>query len=158
PGILEDGIVGERARELFADARCLLARIVEEELLSARAVYGFFPANSIGDDIEVYTDEARSGVLTTLHTLRQQIEKGAGQPNLALADFMAPQEAGIPDYVGAFAVTTGHGLEEIAAAFKREHDDYNAIMATALADRLAEAFAELLHKKAREDWGYGRSE
>jgi 5-methyltetrahydrofolate--homocysteine methyltransferase len=158
PKILDDPEVGERARELFDDARCLLTRLVDEGLLTARGVYGFFPANSVGDDIEVYTDETRSRVLTSLHTLRQQMEKGETGANLALADFIAPKESGVPDYVGAFAVTSGHGLEPLVLQFKREHDDYNAIMATLLADRLAEAFAERLHERARQDWGYGRSE
>jgi len=121
-------------------------------------VYGFWPANSVGDDIEVYADENRSGVLTIFHTLRQQSEKRAGQYNQALADFIAPRESGRIDYIGGFAVTTGVGLEELCARFERDHDDYNSIMSKALADRLAEAFAELLHKRAREEWGYGRGE
>jgi 5-methyltetrahydrofolate--homocysteine methyltransferase len=158
PAILEDPIVGERAQELFEDAQGLLRRIVRERRLTAKGVYGFFPANSVGDDIEVYEDESRSRVLTTFHTLRQQIEKPEEGANLALADFIAPRDGGVIDYLGAFAVTTGHGLETVVEQFKREYDDYNAIMATALADRLAEAFAELLHKKAREDWGYGLQE
>jgi 5-methyltetrahydrofolate--homocysteine methyltransferase len=158
PAILDDPVSGERARELFDDARCLLGRIVDERLLTARGVYGFFPVNSVGDDIELYTDESRTRVLTTLHTLRQQMEKSGEAVNYALADFIAPKETGIPDYLGAFAVTTGHGLDSLVEQFKREHDDYNAIMATALADRLVEAFAELLHQRAREDWGYGLNE
>src|SRR5262249_10292023 len=135
PAILEDPAVGERAHELFGDAQSLLQRIVKERRLTARAVYGFFPANSVGDDIEVYADEARSRVVTMFHTLRQQLEKAEDGANLALADFLAPKEAGVVDYVGAFAVTSGHGLEALVERFKREHDDYNAIMATALADR-----------------------
>jgi len=115
--------VGERARELFDDARCLLTRMVDERLLTARGVYGFFPANSVGDDIEVYTDESRTQALTTLHTLRQQMEKSDEAVNYALADFIAPKETGIADHVGAFAVTTGHGLEPVVEAFKRELDD-----------------------------------
>jgi 5-methyltetrahydrofolate--homocysteine methyltransferase len=158
PAILNDPTVGERAQELFEDAKQLLDRIVNERLLTARGVYGFFPANSIGDDIEVYADESRSRVVTTIHTLRQQMEKSEDGTNYALADFIAPRDAGAVDYLGAFAVTSGHGLEALVEQFKREHDDYNAIMATALADRLAEAFAEMLHKRAREDWGYGKSE
>jgi 5-methyltetrahydrofolate--homocysteine methyltransferase len=158
PAILNDSTVGERAQELFEDAQQLLDRIVNERLLTARGVYGFFPANSIGDDIEVYADESRSRVVTTIHTLRQQMEKSEDGTNYALADFIAPRDAGAVDYLGAFAVTSGHGLEALVEQFKREHDDYNAIMATALADRLAEAFAEMLHKRAREDWGYGKSE
>jgi 5-methyltetrahydrofolate--homocysteine methyltransferase len=169
PAIFDDPIVGERARELFDDARRLLERIVSEELLVARGVYGLFPANSVDDDIEVYADEERSRVLLTFHTLRQQIEKTASagregeeraddRANLALADFLAPRESGRIDYVGAFAVTAGHGLDALVARFKAEHDDYSAIMAAALADRLAEAFAERLHAIARAAWGYGRDE
>jgi 5-methyltetrahydrofolate--homocysteine methyltransferase len=158
PRILNDEKVGERAKELLADARKLLDRIIEERLLRARAVYGFWPANALGDDIELYADESRSRVITTFHTLRQQAAKPAGQPNLALADFLAPKDSGRVDYVGGFAVTAGIGLEELCARFERDHDDYNSIMAKALADRLAEAFAEYLHKQAREDWGYGKDE
>src|SRR5205814_734179 len=127
-------------------------------LLTARAVYGFFPANSIGDDVELYTDESRKDVLATFHFLRQQMDKPADQFNHCLADFVAPRSTGLSDYVGAFAVTSGHGIEAICERFERDHDDYNSIMTKALADRLAEAFAECLHKKAREDWGYGKTE
>ncbi|MBM4124831.1 MAG: methionine synthase, partial [Nitrospira sp.] len=155
PQILEDEKIGGKAKELFEDAQKLLREIVENRLLTARAVYGFFPANSVGDDIEVYEDDARQAVRTVIHTLRQQSEKPEGQGNLALADFIAPKTTGLPDYLGAFAVTTGVGLDEVCARFEKDHDDYNSIMAKALADRLAEAFAELLHKKAREEWGYG---
>jgi 5-methyltetrahydrofolate--homocysteine methyltransferase len=158
PAILEDPAAGERARELLEDARSLLARIVEGGWLKARGVYGFFPANSVGDDIEVYTDESRGKVRTALHTLRQQVEKSDGQPHLALADFIAPKACGLPDTIGAFAVTAGAGIEGIVSRFKAEHDDYNAIMAEALGDRLAEAFAERLHQIVREEWGYGRDE
>ena len=158
PRIFEDAVVGARARELFDDAQALLARIIGEKLLAARGVYGFFPAQSVGDDIELYADEGRGAVLTTFHTLRQQADKPAGQFNHALADFVAPRESGREDYLGAFAVTTGIGLEALCAQFERDHDDYNSIMAKALADRLAEAFAELLHRQAREDWGYGVGE
>jgi len=158
PRILDDPATGAQARKLYEDARALLERIVSRRELRAHAVYGFWPANSIGDDIEVYADENRSRVLTVFHTLRQQSEKRAGQYNQALADFIAPRESGRIDYVGGFAVTTGIGLEELCARFERDHDDYNSIMAKALADRLAEAFAELLHKRAREEWGYGRGE
>ena len=147
-----------RAKELFDDAQQLLQEIVGRALLTARAVYGFFPANSVGDDIELYIDETRTGVLTTFHTLRQQTPKPAEQFNLALADFIAPKSTGLADYLGAFAVTTGIGIEALCERFEKDHDDYNSIMAKALADRLAEGFAELLHKKAREDWGYGRPE
>jgi 5-methyltetrahydrofolate--homocysteine methyltransferase len=154
PGILDD----PKAKELFDDAQRLLKRIVKEKLLTARAVYGFFPANSVGDDIQLYTDESRTKVLTTFHTLRQQMNKPAGQFNHALGDFIAPKSTGLPDYLGAFAVTTGHGADELAKHFEQDHDDYNSIMTKALADRLAEAFAEYLHKRARDDWGFGRTE
>jgi 5-methyltetrahydrofolate--homocysteine methyltransferase len=158
PRIFENPDWGARARELFNDAQALLGRIVGEKILSPRGVYGFFPANTVGDDIEVYTDETRSGLLTTLHTLRQQSDKGVAEANQALADFIVPREAGPVDYIGAFAVTTGHGLDELVRSFDDGHDDYGSIMAKALADRLAEAFAEWLHRQARADWGYGKSE
>jgi 5-methyltetrahydrofolate--homocysteine methyltransferase len=158
PQILDDPTVGERARELFDDARKLLGEIIEKRLLTARAIYGLFPANSVGDDIEVYADESRSRVVATFHTLRQQAEKAQGQPNYALADFIAPRDGGKIDYVGAFAVTAGIGVDELAARFEKDHDDYNSIMTKALADRLAEALAELLHKDVRAIWGYGAGE
>ena len=158
PQILEDKRMGSRAKELFDDAQSLLKEIVDRKLLTARGVYGFFFANSVGDDIELYGDERRSEVLTTLHTLRQQSEKPAGQFNLALADLIAPKSAGRIDYVGAFAVTSGIGIEALCGRFEKEHDDYNSIMTKALADRLAEAFAEFLHQQARKDWGYGARE
>ncbi len=158
PRIFKDPVVGERARELYDDARLLLQRIIDNNLLTGRAVYGFFPSNNQGDDIELYTDESRSRMLTVIHTLRQQTQKASDQFNQALADFVAPKSSGKPDYLGAFAVTAGFGIEDLIAEFEREHDDYNAIMTKALADRLAEATAEWLHKKARDDWGYGRSE
>jgi len=158
PRIFENAVWGERARELFDDAQALLRRIVDEGLLTARAVYGFFPANAVGDDIELYADESRTRVLTTLHTLRQQTERPDGQPHQALADFVAPSQGGLADYLGAFAVTTGQGMGPLVAQFEHNHDDYGAIMAKALGDRLAEAFAELLHRRAREEWGYGRDE
>ncbi len=158
PGILEDPTVGPKAKELLADAQGLLAHIIRERLLRANAVYGFFSANSVGDDIEVYENDGRTNIMTVFHTLRQQTEKPAEQPNLALADFIAPKDSGREDYLGAFAVTTGIGTDTLCAQFERDHDDYNSIMAKALADRLAEAFAELLHKRAREHWGYGGQE
>ena len=158
PGIFDDPYVGKQARELYDDARALLTKIVDGGLFHARAVYGFYPANRVGDDIELYTDETRERVLTTFHSLRQQTVKPAGQYNHALADYLAPRESGRADYLGAFAVTTGHGTEELVAKFEREHDDYNKIMTQALADRLAEAFAESLHRRARLDWGYGQEE
>ncbi|MGE0133310.1 MAG: methionine synthase [Blastocatellales bacterium] len=158
PRILDDPKIGPQARKLYDDARALLERIVSRRSLRAHAVYGFWPANAVGDDIEVYADENRSRVLAVFHTLRQQNEKRAGQFNQALADFIAPRESGRIDCIGGFAVTAGVGLEELCAQFERDHDDYNSIMAKALADRLAEAFAELLHKRARAGWGYGRDE
>jgi 5-methyltetrahydrofolate--homocysteine methyltransferase len=158
PRILDDPAHGAQARKLYEDAQKLLERIINRRSLKAHAVYGFWPANSAGDDIEIYADQSRARVLTTFHTLRQQAEKREGQFNQALADFIAPKDTGRIDYLGAFAVTAGVGLEEFCAQFERDHDDYNSIMAKALADRLAEAFAEALHKRAREDWGYGLQE
>jgi len=156
PAILEDPVVGETARTLYADARALLDRMVREKSVEARASFGFWPANAVGDDIALYADEHRSTVTATLHMLRQQIDKkGDGRPNFCLADFVAPRDSGVLDYMGAFAVTTGHGLETLVAEFEADHDDYNSIMAKALADRLAEAFAERLHQRVRtEFWGY----
>src|SRR5712691_2177222 len=158
PKIFDDPTVGSKAKELFDDAHALLNTIVSRKLLTAHGVYGFFPANSVADDIELYRDESRSKVLATFHTLRQQTPKPEGQFNQALADFIAPKTTGLPDYIGAFAVTSGIGLEVVCERFEKEHDDYNSIMAKALADRLAEAFAEYLHKQAREEWGYGKGE
>ncbi len=172
PKILQHEKHGEEARKLFADAQKLLEKIVSEKLLQPRGVYGLFPANRVGDDVEIYADESRAKVLTTFHFLRQQIEKTDGTPNWCLADFVASragrQIAGkdigdggtpsLPDYIGAFAVTSGHGLKELVEKFKADHDDYNAIMAEALADRLAEAFAEFLHRRVRREWGYGKNE
>ncbi len=161
PKIFQHEKHGEEARKLFADAQKLLAEIVANKSLQLRAVYGFFPANSVGDDVVLYTDESRQRVLTTFHFLRQQMDKGDGSPNWCLADFVAPAASNPvarPDYLGAFAVTSGHGLKEIIEKFKADHDDYNAIMAEALADRLAEAFAEYLHKQVRNEWGFGRAE
>ncbi|MCS6775672.1 MAG: methionine synthase [Chloroherpetonaceae bacterium] len=149
--------VGEEARKLYHDGRCLLEQIVQEKRLTARGVYGFFRANSVGDDIELYADEARTQRLAVFHFLRQQTDKGAGEVNYCLADFVAPKSTGLPDHIGLFAVGI-HGAEELAAEFLRNNDDYYKIMAQALADRLAEAFAEHLHQIARRDWGYGREE
>jgi cobalamin-dependent methionine synthase I len=157
PAILNHEKYGEQARKLLADGRALLDRMVREKLIKARGVYGFFPANAVGDDVEVYADESRSELLTTFHCLRQQMEKKEGEPHRSLADFIAPKGTQ-PDYIAAFAVTSGIGLKELVERFKAEHDDYNAIMAEALADRLAEAFAEWLHKRVRDEWGYGKSE
>ena len=158
PAILEDAVVGESATKLFEEAQALLAQLVSDKSLRANGVYGFFPANSVGDDIELYTDESRAAVLARFHTLRQQGEKSGDNANKALSDFIAPKETGLADYFGAFAVTTGIGVEELSAKFREDLDDYSAIMVSALADRLAEAFAEYLHKKAREACGYGQDE
>ena len=158
PAIFEDATVGSKARELYDDAQKLLNQIVEQNLFNAHAVYGMFPANSVRDDIEVYTNETRNKVLTTFHTLRQQMEKQPTEFNHALADFIAPKETGLSDHIGLFALTTGHGVDELAKKFEADHDDYNSIMTKALADRLAEAFAECLHKTVREEWGYGVGE
>jgi 5-methyltetrahydrofolate--homocysteine methyltransferase len=158
PAIFEDPAAGARARELFDDAQQLLERIVREKLFHLRAAYGFFPANSVGDDIEIYSDDARSVVRARFHTLRQQMDKPPGQPNFALADFVAPKSSGLRDYLGCFAVTSGLGVDELCREFERDHDDYNSIMTKALADRLAEAFAEYLHQRVRREWGYGKDE
>jgi 5-methyltetrahydrofolate--homocysteine methyltransferase len=158
PKILESPEVGAKARELFEDAQALLQRIVEEKLIEARGIIAFFPANSVGDDIEVYADESRSEVLARFHMLRQQMEKAPGHYNYSLADFVAPKESGRPDYLGAFVVTAGIGVDALVQQFEREHDDYSAIMTKALADRLAEALAELAHQRARQAWGFGQNE
>jgi 5-methyltetrahydrofolate--homocysteine methyltransferase len=158
PRIFENPEWGARAREVFDDAQTMLNRLVEGRRPRARAVYGFFPANAAGDDIEVYADETRGGLLATVRTLRQQSDKGEGEPHYALADFVAPRDSGLPDWIGAFAVTAGLGVDDLVAAHEKEHDDYSAIMVKALADRLAEALAEWLHRRARADWGYGRDE
>ena len=151
-------MVGEQARELFADAQKLLRQIIAEKSLTARGVYGFWPANSLGDDVEIYRDEDRRQVIATFHFLRQQMLKPAGQTNYCLADLVAPKGSGRPDYLGGFAVTAGIGADELAKHFQAEHDDYNAILTKALADRLAEAFAEYLHREARIVWAYGADE
>ncbi|AMW04153.1 methionine synthase [Gemmatimonas phototrophica] len=160
PAILEDPVVGATARSLFADAQELLGRMQREKRIEARAAFGFWPANAVGDDIVLYTDDSRETVAATLHMLRQQLDKkGDGRPNHCLADFVAPRDSGVLDYMGAFAVTTGHGLESLVAEFEAAHDDYGSIMAKALADRLAEAFAERLHQRVRtEFWGYATGE
>jgi 5-methyltetrahydrofolate--homocysteine methyltransferase len=161
PAILER----PEAKKLFEDAQELLHEIVSRNLLTVRGVYGFFPANAVGDDVELYTNDSRTQVLTTFHFLRQQMDKPSGQFNHCLADFIAPRTPGpstgnsqLPDYLGAFAVTAGFGVEELCRKFESDHDDYNSIMTKALADRLAEAFAEHLHQRARKDWGYGEAE
>ena len=159
PQILDDAVVGEAAREVFANAQKMLKQMVDEKWLEARAVCGFWPANSVGDSIEVYADETRTKVLHTFHHLRQQNEKPEGNANQSLADFVAPKASGLRDYLGGFAVTSGIGCEERAKAYEAQHDDYNAIMIKALADRFAEAFAECLHAKTRHEfWGYATNE
>ncbi len=160
PNILQDEIVGEAARTLYHDANQLLDRMINEKLITARAVFGFFPANRDGDDIVIYTDDSRQRERTRLHTLRQQMKRqDGGRPNFALADFVAPRDSGIADYIGGFAVTAGHGEDDLARAFEAEGDDYSSIMSKALADRLAEAFAERLHQRVRtEFWGYAPEE
>ena len=159
PAILDDPTVGEACRTLYADARRLLARVIDEQWLRASAVAGLFPANARGDDIEVYADESRQQVLARLHHLRQQRRKRADLHNDCLADFLAQRDTGVADYLGAFAVTAGIGLDECVARFEADHDDYSAIILKALADRLAEAFAERLHQRVRTDlWGYAAEE
>ncbi len=158
PAILDHPRHGPAARELYADGRALLDRVVREKLLVARGVYGFWPANSEGDDIVLYRDASRTAELARFPMLRQQEAPGSGMPNLSLADFVAPRASGVGDHVGLFAVTAGLGADALVARLERERDDYHAIMAKALADRLAEAFAEWLHAQARRDWGYGRQE
>ncbi|MFN7989545.1 MAG: methionine synthase [Thermoanaerobaculia bacterium] len=158
PQILDDPAIGERARELFADAQALLSEIVDGKLLAARGAWGFFPANAVGDDVELYSDAKGEHLLATLHTLRQQQEKSGDAPYEALADFVAPRTSGRRDHVGLFAVAAGHDLPELCTRFEKDHDDYRSILAKALADRFAEAFAEWLHKRAREEWGFGRDE
>jgi 5-methyltetrahydrofolate--homocysteine methyltransferase len=158
PRILDDERQGEEARELYKNANLMLDRIVSENLITARGVYGFFPANAIGDDVELYTDSTRSDALERLYFLRQQANREGSEPCRSLADFIAPKATGLPDTIGAFAVTTGIGLKELCDGFRMQHDDYSAIMAEAIADRLAEAFAEALHKRVRNQWGYGCAE
>jgi 5-methyltetrahydrofolate--homocysteine methyltransferase len=167
PAIFDDPKIGKQARELFDDAQALLNHITAKNLLVARGVHVFWPANSIGDDVQLYTDEERSEKVATFYFLRQQMQKPAGQTNHCLADFISPRsEKSLPDatnnlqskdYLGGFAVSV-HGADELAEEFKRQHDDYSAIMTKALADRLAEAFAEYLHKQTRIAWGFGRDE
>jgi 5-methyltetrahydrofolate--homocysteine methyltransferase len=154
PAILDDPKVGKAARELYDNAQALLKRIIDEKLLTAKGVYAFWPANTVGDDIVVYKDESLRVELARLPMLRQQEVIADGRPNRSLADYIAPKDSQIPDYIGMFAVTAGIGAEELAKRFEAENDDYSAIMVKALADRLAEAFAEYLHAQARKDWGY----
>ena len=158
PRILDHEQQGAQARQIFADANSLLDCIVEKNWVSARGVYGIFPANAVGDDVELYADSTREEVIERFHFLRQQANREGGEPCRSLADFIAPKETGLRDSIGAFAVTSGIGLKELCDRFRAQNDDYNAIMAEALADRLAEAFAECLHKRVRDQWGYGCEE
>jgi 5-methyltetrahydrofolate--homocysteine methyltransferase len=155
PAILDDEIVGAQASELFADAQRMLDRIIDEKWLTARAVIGFWPAANVGDDVEIYTDDSRTTPLATLHHLRQQADKPVERPNLCLADFIAPKACGKPDWIGGFAVTAGLSIEKHLERFRAELDDYSSIILKALADRLAEAFAERMHQRVRQEfWGY----
>ncbi|HXM15104.1 MAG TPA: methionine synthase [Candidatus Eremiobacteraceae bacterium] len=158
PRILDEGERGVEARKLFADGSALLDRMIKEKSITARGVHGLFPANAVGDDVELYTDCKRETVGDRFHFLRQQANREGSEPCRSLSDFIAPKETGLADYIGAFAVTSGIGLKEFCDRFRAENDDYNAIMAEAIADRLAEAFAECLHKRVRDEWGYGRTE
>jgi len=158
PRILEHEVHGPQALQVFTEGNALLDKIIEQNLITARGVYGFFPANAIGDDVALFTDATRTDELTRFHFLRQQANREGSEPCRSLSDFIAPKETGLADHIGAFAVTSGVGLKELCDQFRAENDDYNAIMAEALADRLAEAFAECLHKIVRDEWGYGRSE
>jgi 5-methyltetrahydrofolate--homocysteine methyltransferase len=158
PRILDHPEQGSHARQIFADANALLDILIEKNLITARGVYGLFPANAVGDDVELYTDCKRTGLLQTLHFLRQQANREGSEPCRSLGDFIAPKETGLQDHIGAFAVTSGIGLKDLCDRFRADNDDYNAIMAEAIADRLAEAFAECLHKRVRDEWGYGRDE
>jgi 5-methyltetrahydrofolate--homocysteine methyltransferase len=159
PDILTDPVVGEAASNLYADARRLLKTLIAERWLRVAAVLGLFPANSVGDDVEIYASEARRDPLATLNFLRQQKGKPDGQPHVCLADYVAPAASGVRDYFGAFAVTAGIGIEEHVARFERAHDDYSAIILKALADRLAEAAAEHFHERVRRElWGYAADE
>jgi len=158
PRIFEHPEYGAQAKQLHTEAKALLDKIIAEKLITARGVYGFFPANAVGDDVELYTDNTRTKVLGQFHFLRQQANREGTEPCRSLVDFIAPKETGLQDYIGAFAVTSGICLKELCDDYRKKNDDYNAIMAEAIADRLAEAFAECLHKKVREEWGYGSSE
>jgi 5-methyltetrahydrofolate--homocysteine methyltransferase len=158
PRILDDEKQGAQARQIFTEGNALLDCIIEKKLITARGVYGLFPASAVGDDVELYTDSTRTEVLERFHFLRQQANREGSEPCRSLSDFIAPKETWLPDHIGAFAVTSGIGLKELCDRFRKENDDYNAIMAEALADRLAEAFAECLHKRVRDEWGYGCEE
>jgi 5-methyltetrahydrofolate--homocysteine methyltransferase len=158
PKILDHPRHGEAARELYEHGQEQLARIIEGNLLKPRGIYGFWPAAADGDDIVLYADASRAGELTRFPMLRQQSPVADGKPNRSLADYVAPRDSGLADHVGAFAVTSGLETDDLARAYEKDHDDYNAILVKALADRLAEAFAECLHRRARRDWGYGEAE
>jgi 5-methyltetrahydrofolate--homocysteine methyltransferase len=158
PRIFDHPEQGAQARQIFTEANALLDKIIEKKLITARGVYGFFPASAVGDDVELYTEGSRKKALERFHFLRQQASTESSQLCRSLSDFIAPKETGLPDHIGAFAVTSGIGLKELCDRFRAEQDDYNAIMAEAIADRLAEAFAECLHKRVRDEWGYGRQE
>ena len=158
PRIFEHEEQGAQARQLFEEGNALLDAIIEKKLITARGVYGLFPANSVGDDVELYADEKRDKVIERFHFLRQQAHKEGSEPCRSLSDFIAPRDTKLPDHIGAFAVTSGIGLQGLCDSYRSKHDDYNAIMAEALADRLAEAFAECLHKRVRDEWGYGCAE
>ena len=159
PKILGDAVVGEAATNVFNDAQHMLKRLIDENWLQANVVIGIFPANSDNEDIEIYSDESRTKISMTFHTLRQQVMKPPGRPNLCLADFIAPKDSGVKDYVGVFAVTTGIGIDARVAEYEKNHDDYSSIMLKALADRLAEACAELMHQRVRKEfWGYAPDE
>jgi 5-methyltetrahydrofolate--homocysteine methyltransferase len=158
PRILDDERQGLQARQIFTEANALLDRMIAENLITARGVYGFFFASAVGDDVELYSEDNLASVLGRFHFLRQQTQKDANEPCRSLADFIAPKETWLRDHIGVFAVTSGIGLKELCDGFRAKHDDYNAIMAEAVADRLAEAFAECLHKRVRNEWGYGRAE
>jgi 5-methyltetrahydrofolate--homocysteine methyltransferase len=159
PDILDDPEKGEAARKLFEDANAFLDEIIDKKLITAKGVFGIWPANSVGDDIELYEDEERKEVLTVFHHLRQQHKRIPGQPNYSLSDFVAPKSSGIGDYCGGFAVTAGIGVAELVEKYKKEGNDYNAILLESLTDRLAEAFAERLHERVRKEfWAYAPDE
>jgi 5-methyltetrahydrofolate--homocysteine methyltransferase len=158
PRILDHKEQGAQARQIFQEGNALLDVMIEKKLIAASGVYGLFPANGAGDDVELYADDKRQKVVERFHFLRQQANREGSEPCRSLADFIAPRETGLPDHIGAFAVTSGIGLKELCDSYRAKHDDYNAIMAEALADRLAEAFAECLHKCVRNEWEYGRAE
>jgi 5-methyltetrahydrofolate--homocysteine methyltransferase len=158
PRIFDHPEQGPQAHQIFEEGNALLDLIIEKKLITARGVYGLFPANSVGDDVELYADEKREKVIECFHFLRQQANREGSEPCRSLSDFIAPKGTGLRDHIGAFAVTSGIGLKELCDSYRSKHDDYNAIMAEALADRLAEAFAECLHKRVREEWGYGHAE